>query len=68
MRAIFCRFRAAHEASETFAEREEQPAGREEAQDGLQRRTTGQAETGIHGESIFDGEKEAAPLAGAESE
>ena len=43
MRAFFCHFRTAHETSETFAEYQEQPAGREEAQDGLQRRTTGQA-------------------------
>jgi len=44
MLCFFCRSRTAHETSETFAEREEQPAGREETQDGLQRRTTGQAE------------------------
>lgn len=68
MPAFFCRFRTAHEESETFAEREVQPAGREEAQDGLQQRTTDQAEAGIHGESIFDGEKEAAALARPEPE
>lgn len=69
MRAFFCRFRTAYEASETLsAEREEQFAGREEAQDGLQRRTTGQAQAGIHRESIFDGEKAAATLTGAEPE
>ena len=68
MRAFFCHFRTAHETSETYAEHQEQPAGREEAQNGLQRRTTGQAEAGIRGESIFDREKEAAALAGPELE
>lgn len=43
MQSFFCHSRTTHETSETqsFAEREEQSAGREETQDGLQRRTTG---------------------------
>lgn len=65
---FLCRFRTAHKASETFAEREEQRTGREETQNGIQRGATGQAEAGILGESILNGEKAAAALEGFGSE
>lgn len=54
--------RTANEAGETVAQREEWLAGREAAENSVQRGTTGKIEEGIRGKSIPDREKEATTL------
>lgn len=54
--------RAANEAGEAIAQREEWLARREASKDRVQRGTTGKIEEGIRGKSISDREKEATTL------